>query len=101
MNVTTEISDELNVLQQHFPEWSVIEGKLSAEYTFDGFRQACAFLTMVAIESEVLNHHPTYTHAFKRVNITLCTHSVGNKLTNLDVRLAQYIGRAAQMLRRL
>ena len=44
----------------------------------------------VGIESEKINHHPTISNTYNKVEIWLDTHSV-NGLTSLDIKLSNEI----------
>lgn len=82
-----EVSNELNLL----PDWIVEGNAIKASFEFDNFRTAFAFISMVAFEAEAQDHHPTWTNCYKRVDFSFSTHSVGNKITNLDIQMAKLI----------
>ena len=88
----SEIQNEISGL----PDWEVVNGKIEAKFEFSDFRTAFAFISLVAIEAEVQNHHPEWFNSYKRVEFSLNTHSVGNKITDLDFTLANYISETAQ-----
>ena len=67
------------------------ENYLVAEFRFADFRQAFAFMTEVAFEAEKLNHHPDWSNVWNTVSIKLNTHDAGNKVTELDRKLASAI----------
>jgi 4a-hydroxytetrahydrobiopterin dehydratase len=71
--------------------WTEIDKKLKAEFQFKNFREAYAFMTEVAIESEKMNHHPFWSNVYNKVNIELSTHDAGNVVTELDEKLAKII----------
>ena len=48
-------------------------------------------MTRVAIEAEKMDHHPTWTNTWNKVEISLSTHSAGNKVTEKDHQLAKAI----------
>lgn len=85
------IEKELSLL----PDWSKCEDEIRAEFVFPTFRHAMAFINLIAIESEVVNHHPSWKNSFKKVAFSSSTHDAGNKITDLDIRMAQYISRTA------
>jgi 4a-hydroxytetrahydrobiopterin dehydratase len=59
----------------------------------DGFRAAIAFVDRVAEAADAADHHPDLlVHGYRRVRITLSTHSAGG-LTRLDFALARTIDR--------
>ncbi|HEX6067826.1 MAG TPA: 4a-hydroxytetrahydrobiopterin dehydratase [Nitrososphaera sp.] len=71
--------------------WSVAGGKLARTFEFGDFSEAFAFMTRVAIEAERMEHHPEWSNVYNRVNISLVTHDIGNKISTYDVALAKKI----------
>ncbi|XP_069055342.1 pterin-4-alpha-carbinolamine dehydratase 2 [Pleurodeles waltl] len=67
---------------------------ISKEFIFKTFNQAFGFMTRVALRAEKMNHHPEWFNVYNKVRITLITHDVGG-LTKKDIKLAQFIDRAA------
>lgn len=64
---------------------------LEKEFTFKGFSSAINFVNKIAEEANKLDHHPDILiHSYKKVKITLTTHSKG-KVTELDYKLAKII----------
>ncbi|XP_075622331.1 pterin-4-alpha-carbinolamine dehydratase 2 isoform X2 [Balearica regulorum gibbericeps] len=61
-----------------------------------GSRAAMAFgfMTRVALQAEKMNHHPEWFNVYSKVQITLISHDCGG-LTKRDVKLAQFIDKAA------
>lgn len=80
------------------PEWKISDDEIRATYSFCDFRTAFAFMTIIAMESELKNHHPTLINTYKEVHVRLTTHSKGDKVTNLDIDLARYISSSARRL---
>jgi 4a-hydroxytetrahydrobiopterin dehydratase len=87
----TEIESELKKL----PGWSVKKGNIEAVFEFQTFRDAIAFNVQVAIEAEVMNHHPEFHNSYNVVSFSFCTHDAGHKITDLDVETASRINKAA------
>lgn len=83
-----EIGDALTRL----PGWCVVDGKLHKEFEFADFTAAFGFMTKVAIEANTMDHHPEWSNVWNRVVIDLVTHSAGNRISQLDVKLAAKIG---------
>ena len=71
--------------------WIEKDNKLKAEFQFDDFVEAFAFMTKVAIVSEKLNHHPNWSNVYNKVIIELSTHDAGNIVTEKDHKLAKEI----------
>ncbi|XP_028573910.1 pterin-4-alpha-carbinolamine dehydratase 2 isoform X1 [Podarcis muralis] len=64
------------------------------EFIFKTFNQAFGFMTRVALQAEKMNHHPEWFNVYNKVQITLISHDCGG-LTKRDVKLAQFIDKAA------
>lgn len=71
--------------------WKEENNSLKRVFKFKDFSEAFAFMTRVALEAEKLNHHPTWTNTWNTVSIELSTHDAGNKVTDLDRKLASAI----------
>ena len=85
----SQIKEKLESL----PGWNFEDDMILKEFTFSNFKEALSFILRVGIEAELLGHHPNLSNVYNRVNITLQTHDVGNKVTGKDVELAQRIER--------
>lgn len=71
--------------------WKTEENKLKKEFTFNNFTEALGFVNRVGELAEGMDHHPDILiHSYKKVLITLTTHSEG-KVTELDHQLASKI----------
>ncbi|XP_038269629.1 pterin-4-alpha-carbinolamine dehydratase 2 isoform X2 [Dermochelys coriacea] len=57
-------------------------------------KHAFGFMTRVALQAEKMNHHPEWFNVYNKVQITLISHDCGG-LTKRDVKLAQFIDKAA------
>lgn len=77
------------------PKWQRQGDKLQRSFEFADFKAAMAFMMRAAFEAEARDHHPEWTNVYNRVEISLNTHSAGNKITGKDVDLAGAIDRAA------
>lgn len=71
--------------------WTEKDNKLSAEFQFDDFVEAFAFMTKVAIIAEKMNHHPSWSNVYNKVSIELSTHDAGDIVTEKDHKLAKAI----------
>ena len=71
--------------------WKEENNKLVASLTFKDFVQAFAFMTEVAIHAEKINHHPTWTNTYNKIDFQLSTHDAGDTVTQKDKDLASII----------
>ena len=71
--------------------WQEEDNKLTRKFEFKNFSEAFAFMTRVAMEAEKMDHHPTWTNTWNKLDIFLSTHSAGNKVTEKDHQLAKAI----------
>ena len=90
-------SDERQRIGLDLPAWRVEEDTLRREYSFASFGDAMAFVSAMVAPSESMNHHPTWTNTYNRVEVQLTTHDVGG-LSNLDIEWAKTADRVAQRL---
>ncbi|ESU26569.1 transcriptional coactivator/pterin dehydratase [Flavobacterium limnosediminis JC2902] len=73
--------------------WEEINNCLYKKIIFKDFSEAFGFMTRVALIAEQLNHHPTWTNTWNKVEIWLSTHSAGDVVTDKDRELASKIDR--------
>jgi 4a-hydroxytetrahydrobiopterin dehydratase len=71
--------------------WKEENNSLCATFTFKDFNEAFAFMTRVALIAEKMDHHPTWTNTWNKVEIRLSTHDAGNIVTDKDRSLAAEI----------
>lgn len=71
--------------------WKEENNKLVASLSFKDFVQAFAFMTEVAIHAEKINHHPTWTNTYNKIDFQLSTHDAGDIVTQKDKDLANII----------
>ncbi len=72
------------------PTWSIKKKMLYKKFIFSNFSDALGFIVQVGIEAERMDHHPTITNTYNKVEIYLSTHSIDG-LSNLDIQLANNI----------
>lgn len=82
-----EIAKYINTLD----EWEVVKDELRVSYKFKDSKQAFAFIKLIVIESDLINHHPKCTFYYNDVTFHLTTHSTDNKITSQDFELATLI----------
>ncbi len=63
---------------------------IERSFRFADFSKAFAFLTLVAMHAEKVDHHPEFTSAWNRVDFRLTSHDQGG-VTERDVALARVI----------
>ena len=80
---------------EKLPDWSYRAPNIEASFAFANFRDAIAFIVQIAIEAESMNHHPEFHNSWNKVTFSFCTHDVGNKITDTDMKLAKHISEAA------
>ncbi|MEU1311527.1 4a-hydroxytetrahydrobiopterin dehydratase [Streptomyces cinnamoneus] len=80
---------------QELPGWTADGDRITRTYSFDGHFQAAAMVIHIAQIQEELNHHSDLTLGYNTVALTVNTHSVGGKVTGLDVELARRVEAAA------
>ena len=79
------------------PHWTVrLDGgtsELQAKYQLRNFSRTWEFLNEVALVAHKMQHHPTITTTYNRVDIVLTTHDEANNVTERDTELAAEIER--------
>ncbi len=76
---------------QSLSGWEHEDDKLKKEFSFENFKEAMAFITLISYEAEDQVHHPEIFNVYNTVNISLSTHDAGGKVTEKDVKLAKSI----------
>jgi len=71
--------------------WQEKNNQLFRFFTFKDFSEAFAFMTRVALLAEKSNHHPDWSNAWNKVDISLSTHDAGDIVTDKDRALADAI----------
>ena len=71
--------------------WIEKDNTLYAVFSFENFSAAFSFMTRVALLAEKLDHHPTWTNTWNKVEIWLSTHDAGNIVTPKDREMAAAI----------
>lgn len=71
--------------------WKEENNCLKRSFKFKDFPEAFAFMTKVAFIAEKLNHHPDWKNTYNTVDISLSTHDQGNKVTDIDRKMAEEI----------
>jgi 4a-hydroxytetrahydrobiopterin dehydratase len=87
----------LEAALDELPGWSLTDPdrKLYAEFRFEDFNAAFAFMTRVALEAERMNHHPEWFNVYDQVRVHLTTHDAGG-VTQRDFDLAHRMNAFAE-----
>lgn len=84
-----EIEEKLRSL----PDWHVEQNadkiELARSYRFASFDAALEFINAAADEIRRADHHPRWENVYRDLNVRLTTHSLGNRISDLDFRIAQ------------
>ncbi|MBA3698802.1 MAG: 4a-hydroxytetrahydrobiopterin dehydratase [Planctomycetes bacterium] len=78
------------------PDWSGDINGLRRTYRFADFKAAMAFMQTAAVAIDAANHHPEWSNVYNRVDVTLRTHDAGDRVTELDIKLARLLDMAAE-----
>jgi 4a-hydroxytetrahydrobiopterin dehydratase len=81
---------------QSLTTWTTVEGRdaIQKTFLFADFNAAFGFMTRVALLAEKMDHHPEWSNVYNRVVVLLTTHDA-NGVTDLDLRLAQFMDSSA------
>lgn len=77
------------------PEWKHVDETITRQFTFGDFREVVSFLVLIAFDAEEADHHPDVEINYKRLRLSLSTHSEGG-LTKKDFDLARVIDKHFQ-----
>ncbi|NJQ02871.1 4a-hydroxytetrahydrobiopterin dehydratase [Streptomyces zingiberis] len=87
---------EIQVALAELTGWTFAENCLEREYTFAGHLAAAAVVMEIARLQDRLDHHADLTLGYTTVKVAVNTHSVGGKVTELDIDLARHIEQIAE-----
>jgi 4a-hydroxytetrahydrobiopterin dehydratase len=82
-----QIEDRLAEL----PGWAVEGGLLVRGYRLDSHFAAAALVVHIAQVQDRLDHHADLVLSYRTVSLSVCTHSAGGALTELDFALARRV----------
>jgi 4a-hydroxytetrahydrobiopterin dehydratase len=74
-------------------EWIEEHNALVARHTFRDFSACWAAMSQIALIAEKMDHHPTWTNTYNRLEVRLTTHSAGHTITDKDRAMAAAISR--------
>jgi len=70
--------------------WTLVNGEIQKTFQLPSFAAAVLFVAAVGQLAEAANHHPDIDVRYRKVTLTLATHSEGG-LTDKDFRLAEKV----------
>ena len=76
-----------NSIKEIDKKWLLNNSKLTRKFKFKDFVVTFNFMKKIAILSERLHHHPSWTNTYNKLEITLWTHDQGG-LTELDFKIS-------------
>lgn len=79
--------DEVQAGLHQVPGWSVSDGLLTRTFEFNTYKDGVVFAAYVGYLADLMDHHPDLYVGYRRVTVSLSTHSV-NGLSDLDFALA-------------
>ena len=88
--MATLSDDELADALTGLPGWEAAGGALVKRFELADFPAAVAFVVRVGFAAEAADHHPDLDVRYRRVTVTLSTHSAGGVTPN-DLDLAAAI----------
>ncbi len=88
----------LTAVLAELPNWRVDDDALVRQCRFADFATAMCFFQEATADCAALDHHPTWSNTYDRVEIRLCTHDAGNRITARDVELARRLEVTVQRL---
>ncbi|WP_049574239.1 4a-hydroxytetrahydrobiopterin dehydratase [Streptomyces sp. SBT349] len=83
--------DQIAEALESLPGWAVEDDRLVRNYGLPSHLAAVALLVQIATFQEDLDHHADLALVYNRLGVSVSTHSVGGKVTELDVELARRI----------
>ena len=87
----SEVQNQLKSI----PGWEFYQNSLQINLTFKNFKECMTVVNKIAIESELLNHHPDWTNSYNTLSVNLTTHDVKG-ISLLDFKLAKTIVRITE-----
>jgi 4a-hydroxytetrahydrobiopterin dehydratase len=83
-------TEAVQVALKKLPGWNLKDEAIGKQYTWPSFSDAIKFVNQVADLAEQADHHPDILINYRRVTLTLSTHSEGG-ITQKDFDLAGQI----------
>ena len=73
------------------PDWKCQDNRLTSSFKLSDFETAVVVINEIAEVAKRMDHHPRLTNTYDRLDFSLCTHSVNDKVTSYDIILAKEI----------
>ena len=90
-------AEEITKSLKELPGWQLADNTIKKQYTLPSFMDGIRFVDRVAQLAEMADHHPDILINYKRVTMTLSTHSEGG-ITQKDFDLAKEMEKASTRL---
>jgi 4a-hydroxytetrahydrobiopterin dehydratase len=71
--------------------WSHKNDTIEKTYSFDNYLSGLAFATTVGTIAQGFDHHPDIVIKWRKVTVAFSTHDAGNKVTAIDIKVAEAI----------
>ena len=94
MKATLLNAEEIGSRLASTPGWRTDGSVLVREFKFPSYMAGIDFVRALAEEAEAKNHHPDLSVGWRKVTVSLSTHSAGG-ITALDFELAEKADRCA------
>eukprot|EP01087_Luapelamoeba_hula_P003019 TRINITY_DN12850_c0_g1_i1.p2 TRINITY_DN12850_c0_g1~~TRINITY_DN12850_c0_g1_i1.p2 ORF type:complete len:116 (-),score=21.28 TRINITY_DN12850_c0_g1_i1:51-398(-) len=72
---------------------------IQRKFQFTDFKQAWAFMSLVAVKAEEMDHHPEWFNVYNRVDVTLATHTCSG-VSLMDIELAKALDSYALQIKK-
>ena len=79
--------EEIDKRLKGINDWRQDDRHIVRDFSFPSFKEAITFVNRVAEISEEIDHHPDIAINYRRVTLSITTHSEGG-ITRRDFRLA-------------
>ena len=89
---------EISEVKKILSSWELTSDNREAvtkDFKFPNFKMAFSFMSLVAMESEKIDHHPEWENVYNKLKITLTTHDVEG-LSDKDIQLGKFIDASYQ-----
>jgi 4a-hydroxytetrahydrobiopterin dehydratase len=83
---------EIQLFLENFKDWTrANDNKLERVFALKSYFKGLSFLQTVGWLAQKTNHHPDMELSFSQLRISLTTHDIGNKISNLDLAFAELV----------